>query len=182
MTWTAHFSEHEWLRSTAASAAGIPLGWSRPEHRSEALRLTRRILEPLRLRVGRPVRISSGYRSPALNDELRRLGYSASPTSDHMLGRAADIVVDGLSHEEVAAHVVGLGVEYDQLIWYEPGTGGSCHVSLRANGNRRQALRKSKTGYHAWTPAPPPVDDTPVGELAAAGLPVGGTLGLSVLP
>ena len=69
----------------------------RPEHRDaqlagatlrlDALRaLCTSILEPIREHVGGPVRVISGYRSPALNAAV-----GGSKRSQHMRGEAADI-------------------------------------------------------------------------------------------
>lgn len=44
------------------------------------------ILDPIREAWGKPIKINSGYRSKALNSKI-----GGSKTSDHMLGRAADI-------------------------------------------------------------------------------------------
>ncbi len=44
------------------------------------------ILDPIREAWGKPIKINSGYRSKALNSKV-----GGSKTSDHMLGRAADI-------------------------------------------------------------------------------------------
>lgn len=187
-TWTANFAEHEFLRSTTAARLGIALGWTIPEHRANALRLTRRVLEPLRERVGRPVHITSGYRNDALTEALIDQGLSASRTSDHLTGRAADIVIRGMTHEEVATQLYHLGaegrIEYDQLIWYEEGTGGSCHVSYRRGANRMQARvkRKGVRQLQPWMPTPAPFDDSPIGEMEGAELGAmhGGLLGWSV--
>ena len=48
--------------------------------------LVAEVLDPLRLAVGKPLVVTSGYRSPEIN---RLIG--GSPTSDHVKGRAADI-------------------------------------------------------------------------------------------
>lgn len=50
-----------------------------------------RALESLRLLVGKPIHIDSGYRSPSTNDEVGGVSHS-----QHMLGKAADISVEGL--------------------------------------------------------------------------------------
>lgn len=109
------------------------------------------VLDPLRERIGQPISVNSGYRSPAVN---RAVGGSA--TSDHMKGRAADIVVgpspgewaDGWDPERLAREILASGVEFDQLIW-EPTW---VHVSYRPGANRRQTLRKTSTGTAGWTP------------------------------
>ena len=54
-------------------------------------------LEVIRAHFNSPVTINSAYRSPVYN---RRVGGAA--TSQHLSGRAADIVIDGVSPDEVA--------------------------------------------------------------------------------
>lgn len=101
---------------------------------AELQRLAREILQPLRDHLGRPVVVSSGYRSPALN---RAVG--GSPNSAHMQGRAADITVPGVKPREVCLAIVELGLPFDQVIL----EGGSwCHVAIAGDGvvPRRQQL------------------------------------------
>lgn len=50
------------------------------------------VLQPIRDEYGKPIIVTSGYRSKAVNDTLRRLGKQASTTSQHMKGAAADLV------------------------------------------------------------------------------------------
>lgn len=69
------------------------------------------VLLPLRRHLGKAVRISSGYRSDAVN---RAVG--GDSTSRHRTGEAADIKVDGLSPEAVAATIRKLGLPIDQVI------------------------------------------------------------------
>jgi uncharacterized protein YcbK (DUF882 family) len=54
-------------------------------------------LQQLRDKIGKPVSITSGYRSVAYNKECGGI-----PTSNHLLGKAADIKVSGLSPLELA--------------------------------------------------------------------------------
>lgn len=53
-------------------------------------RLCREVLQPVRDKWGKTMRINSGYRSAALNKEV-----GGVPTSFHVTGRAADIHVSG---------------------------------------------------------------------------------------
>ncbi len=53
-------------------------------------------LQILRDFIGKPIKINSGYRSPAYN---RKIGGAKS--SQHKLGKAADIRVDGISPREL---------------------------------------------------------------------------------
>jgi uncharacterized protein YcbK (DUF882 family) len=69
------------------------------------------VLQPLRDVLNRPVIVTSGYRCEELN-----MGINGSPTSQHMLGQAADIVVPELGTFEVVRTVLELGLPFDQLI------------------------------------------------------------------
>jgi len=57
-------------------------------------------LQLLRDLLGKPIRVTSGYRSIQHN---ARIG--GSPNSFHILGMAADIVVDGMSPKEVQEYL-----------------------------------------------------------------------------
>jgi truncated hemoglobin YjbI len=50
------------------------------------------ILEPIRRYLGGPLRVTSGFRSPRLNEMLRRKGFTAAKNSQHLVGEAADFV------------------------------------------------------------------------------------------
>ena len=95
---------------------------------AELQRLAQTILQPLRDHLGRPVVVSSGYRSPALNQAV-----GGAPNSAHVQGRAADITVPGVKPREVALAIVALGLPFDQVIL----EGGSwVHVAIAGDGVR----------------------------------------------
>lgn len=50
---------------------------------------------------GRPIRIVSGYRSPAYNAARARASVGVAKDSQHIHGRAADIAVDGMAPSDV---------------------------------------------------------------------------------
>lgn len=54
-------------------------------------------LQKLRDKCGKPIVINSAYRTVSHNKKV-----GGSPTSQHMNGRAADIVIHGLSPEQVS--------------------------------------------------------------------------------
>jgi len=112
--------------------------------------LCQHVLEPVRQRFGKPVVISSGYRSPALN---RAVGGSA--TSQHVKGEAADFEIPGLSNVEVARWMERK-LNYDQLIleFYTPGqpNSGWVHVSWRPNyRNEELTARRVRRGSRLVT-------------------------------
>ena len=60
-------------------------------------------LQVLRDHIGKPIHVISGYRSPKYN---RRIG--GARKSQHMLAKAADIKIKGMSPKEVKAAIVQL--------------------------------------------------------------------------
>lgn len=129
---SSYFRWSEFAVSSSAARAGISIVL--PESvKPELKRLHDQVLYPLRVAVGRPVRITSGYRPPAVNALV-----GGSDTSDHPTGRAVDMNVDGMTGEQVAAKILALGLPFDQLIWY--GYTNHVHVGLRPSGNRREVL------------------------------------------
>ena len=86
-----HFMLSEFTRSSTAERLGIcnELDPFYPTHKdiiANLRNLCEQVLEPLRAYVRQPIIISSGYRSPALNQALR-----GAPRSQHLTGEAADI-------------------------------------------------------------------------------------------
>lgn len=69
-------------------------------------------LEKIRAHFGKPVCITSGYRSPAHNEKV-----GGVKSSYHVKGMAADIVIDGVKSRDVAeyAETIGCG----GIGWYE---------------------------------------------------------------
>jgi len=98
------------------------------------------VLGPLRAHLNREIRISSGFRSAAVNKAA-----GGTSTSRHLTGEALDIQVAGMKPEAVAATILRLipATSRDQVIWYPRGDlGGWVHVGVRiAEGNRGEVRR-----------------------------------------
>lgn len=92
------------------------------------------ILQPLRDAWGKPLFINSGYRCLELNKAV-----GGVPTSQHVLGMAADV---GCSDPYALAKLAKkMGLDYDQCILYDT----FVHFSYRKDGgNRRQILYNKK--------------------------------------
>ncbi len=86
------------------------------------------LLENVRQHFGRPVIVTSGLRCPDYNAELD----GTSPNSKHMDGIAADIVVDGISPEDVYSYIESLMPNCGGLGIYS----GHVHVDVRPNKGR----------------------------------------------
>lgn len=103
------------------------------------LKLTaEQVVQKVRDHFGVPIRISSGYRSPKLNKAI-----GGSATSQHMKGEAFDIQgTNGISNKQIFDYIKN-NLDFDQLIW-EYGNDKNpawVHVSYKAKGNRKSAIR-----------------------------------------
>ena len=135
-----NFTMAELVRSRTAAKRG----WSNWPPVTQQLALTtlaQNILQPVRNHFGKPVVVTSGYRSLRLN---RAIGGSRS--SQHCLGQAADFTVAGLSNIMVARWIEK-NLPYDQLI-YEFGEDGWLHCSFGPRHRRQSvsAVKRRKMG------------------------------------
>lgn len=114
-----------WEFVTSQTASRYEINNTPPEAVISRLRsLCQQILEPARQAVG-PLRISSGYRCPALNRAI-----DGSKTSAHMQGYAADLIP--LSANKLAlANWVKSNCQFDQIIleYGIPGNPSWIHIS-----------------------------------------------------
>lgn len=100
-------------------------------------RLCNEVLQPVRALTGRPITVSSGYRSPAVNKKI-----GGVPTSQHIQGLAADITAAGITPMQLAEDIMGR-VDYDQMI-LEFGEWVHISAPLRRGQARRQVLTAVK--------------------------------------
>lgn len=89
------------------------------------------VLQPLREVLGKPVIVTSGYRSPVVNKAI-----GGATTSQHIKGQAADIHVPEMSIQELYDFIKA-NLPFDQLIQE---FGRWVHVSYNASSNRRECL------------------------------------------
>lgn len=104
-----------------------------------------KVFDRVREHFGKPIAITSFYRSFALNKAI-----GGSSTSQHCMGEAIDIdgdVLGGVKNSDIFHHIKN-NLEFDQLIW-EFGNSTEpdwVHVSLKRGINRRQVLKAVKNG------------------------------------
>lgn len=108
------------------------------EHLTE---LTEKILEPLRIAWGSPIKVSSGYRCDALN---RAVGGVA--TSAHRLGWAADLTpANGKLDEFISFTKKWLfdnNIKFDQLLDEKSGKTRWMHIGIRStSGTQRKEVK-----------------------------------------
>lgn len=73
--------------------------------------LVQHILDPLREKLGKPIIVSSGFRSARVNSAV-----GGASSSQHCLGQAADINVKGMPVADLVATIRQLNLPFDQLI------------------------------------------------------------------
>jgi uncharacterized protein YcbK (DUF882 family) len=91
-------------------------------------------LQPIRNYIGKPIKVTSGYRCQTLNNLPTIRG---AKNSEHLTGCAADIVVSGMTPRQLIEKIKASGVEYRQLInehnlWV--------HISYSKGNNIKQSL------------------------------------------
>ena len=135
MRLSRNFTLKEFTKSYTAIKLGIK---NEPnEEQIENMKaLCNNVLQPTRDYYGKPVNVSSGFRSFALN--TRRSG---SSTSDHCNGKAGDL--DNEEDNPTLFFYIKEHLDFDQLIWEfgDEHCPDWIHVSFRAVGNRMQVLR-----------------------------------------
>lgn len=144
MQLSENLSLAEVIRSETAKRKGVS-NMPTPEHIENFKLLATKIFQPIREHFGKPIHISSGYRSAALN---KAIGGAAS--SQHCTGEAIDIDMDGTSITNAQIfHYIKDNLIWDQLIW-EFGTKDNpdwVHVSYESTGKqRKQILVATKSG------------------------------------
>lgn len=131
MKW---FTIDELCRSETAQRKGIN-NTPTDNVRKNLTALVDNVLDPLRDWYGKPIRVNSGYRCPALNKSVGGVA-----NSQHLTGQAADIDTNDTAENRKLMKHIEENLDFDQLIW-ENG-GAWVHVSYRSDGkNRRQVLR-----------------------------------------
>ena len=102
-----------------------------------------KILQPIRDFYGKPVKVTSGYRSKALN-----IAVGGSQTSQHSHGEAADIQIEGISVDKLfedlkSGKVVPLD-NIGQVIKEKVGSAEWIHISIMTP--RYSEIQKAKYG------------------------------------
>ena len=140
MRLSRNFMLREFVNITTASRKVIS---NKPTevHIANLKLLIDNVIQPIRDKIG-PIRVTSGYRSPALN---RAIG--GSSRSQHSRGMAADIqfVRDNeMDNKVIFDTILEMELDFDQMInefdykWI--------HISYNQKKNRKQVLEAYKDG------------------------------------
>ena len=150
--FTAHFALHEFVESRMAEKHGIP-NVPLKCHIMRLRNLAVLCLEPTRQHFELPLKVTSGYRCPRLNELVHGVD-----NSQHITGEAADIQVPrkywpvGVTSQKQMARVLWEWMrdnlpDYDQLILEHSGVTYWVHVSCRIDltKNRHKAFKQEKS-------------------------------------
>ena len=109
MNLSENFSLAELVKSQTAVRKNIK---NEPgtEEIENLIHLAKTVLQPVREHFGKPVMISSGYRSPELCEAI-----GSSAKSQHAKGEAADFEIHGVDNKELASWI-SKNCDFDQLI------------------------------------------------------------------
>ncbi len=152
---SANLTLVEVTKSSTAKRLGID-NIPTAEHLANLKLVAQNIFQPIREHFQKPINVSSGYRSKALNDATP----GSSATSQHCSGEALDLDQDsmttGITNKMVFDYIKN-NLNFDQLIW-EFGDDNNpdwVHVSYESTGRQRKQILKAvrvngKTTYKPW--------------------------------
>lgn len=138
MNISEHITLGEATMSPTAKAKGID-NTPTPDIIENMKYVAVNVFEKVRAHFNKPIKVSSFYRSPKLNQVI-----GGSATSQHSLGLAMDMdgdVYGSPSNKEIFEYIKN-NLNFDQLI-VEGITNGQIawiHCSLKKNGNRKEIL------------------------------------------
>lgn len=105
-----YFTLEEMTRSQIATRKGLDNSPS-PAQIDAMVLLVAKVLDPLREATGRPISVSSGFRSYEVNQAV-----GGALNSQHTLGEAADITVAGQTIAQTIEFIRSIKLPFDQLI------------------------------------------------------------------
>jgi zinc D-Ala-D-Ala carboxypeptidase len=126
MKLTDHFSLEEFLKSDSHPELMDELVLTQDQTK-KLFYLCEFALEPIRAKFG-PTRITSGFRTLALNDAI-----GGSKTSQHLLAEAADFMCSGVKTMQEVYHWADKSWP-GELFFYVKA--GHCHISLPILGKK----------------------------------------------
>ena len=137
---TMHFVVEEMYASETAKRLGIN---NKPNMQQmiNLVYLCAYVLEPLRVAMGEPIKIGSGFRCEKLNKAV-----GGVYNSQHLKGQAADLCIDGdIEKGRKWFEYIKKNLPFDQLIWEHNAKTGSywVHVSFvypDFGKNRKQVI------------------------------------------
>jgi len=138
-----NFYLSEFTQSETAARKGIDN--TPPDFAINNLRRTAELLQLIRNKIGKPITITSGYRSPELN-----VAIGGAKNSDHTRGNAADFVCPSFgSAKELAQMIINSKIPFGQIIL----EGTWVHISTEPKSDINRVLTaRFENGKVTYTP------------------------------
>lgn len=127
-----HFTLEELTRSNTAAQLKID-NHPAPEAVSNLYYLAEKVLDPLRELLGQPVRVTSGYRCPALNKAVGGAG-----NSFHLTGCAADLDNGSREENQRLFDLIRSRLPFTELGW--EGGGQWVHVAIQEGREQEKEI------------------------------------------
>ncbi len=140
MRLSPHFYLEEFTRSKTAHDKGIK-NIPNLEQIQNIAALCKVILEEVRKHFGKPVLITSGYRSPELNHAV-----GGSQYSQHINGEAADFIVKDIPVSKVFSYIIQENLPFDQCIYEKRGNREWIHLSHKRNRHEKLVAEFHENG------------------------------------
>lgn len=138
---TEHFTWHEATHSDTAKREGLDN--TPPNAAREAIELAAFGMEAIRsLLGGKPLQVTSWYRSPAVNKAV-----GGSDTSSHLTGLAVDFRALHMNSRLAASAIINSPLMFDQLIWYPDQD--RLHIGWGEDMRREVMTKRNKKSYEA---------------------------------
>ena len=134
-----YFTIKELCASSTAKARGLD-NTPGPEEIANLHNLVDYLLDPLREMYGKPITVTSGYRSPKVNSAV-----GGSATSEHKKGMAADISGANKEENRKLFQLIRDNFVFGQLI--DEKDFSWVHVSFNPGNMRNQVLRFNGSSY-----------------------------------
>jgi len=144
---TKNFSWHEILHSDTAVKYGI-VNQPNSKQIDNVIALCVNMLQPLRDKLGNPIRVTSGFRCPELNAH-KDIG--GAPGSQHTRGEAVDIKVDSMTTQELFEFVISSGIVFDQAIQEYNDWVHLSYTTRRPNRQKAIYAIRTKSGRVRYT-------------------------------
>ena len=127
MRMTEHFDLVELTRSATATRLGL-MNVPSQTAVGNLRNLCQKVLEPLRQHLGKPIIVTSGYRSKELNKAV-----GGVENSQHLVGEAADLRIESEKQGREWMAWIMDNCEFDQLILERNSKATWLHVSCKRN-------------------------------------------------
>ena len=136
---TKNFSQYELERSAKATKNGI--NNSIPQQYLQNAQDLLNTLQVFRDALGKPIKITSGYRCEKLNKLV-----GGVHNSSHLRCWAADIAVDGMTPKELFywlwGFLVGSKIKFGQLLVEHSKTGSWVHFSIKDESGQKCQIKE----------------------------------------